>query len=360
MYEVNNITWKFSLWVVYKMHKDSLVLKSKKNNFRNKELNKNTIKKQKPRKKISKKIFNLSFYVLINQLVSFELSEHTILEDCGFIVSLVEENKVLAIGLLNVEIGNLIFFDNGNTGIVINVQKNEVLLIIWESDSTVLEGSLVSRDSNILNSSLFLKSFSIKKISKTNLSNLCLKICNFHNISPLYDYIMFAWEEKLNIYISYNHSMYTHKVGVARTMYGHYVKNFEKEDLTKRLAAGTNYGNYWGYGDYLSGSNHNISIKAFFESALFLWLGSVVCIDFDPAMQCSNNFGCLEIRSASPNLDSEYFMNMFKFSSLPSFIVTKGHGFAFSYYILVTATQKMYMQPTREYPPEFPLIKSYE
>jgi len=100
-------------------------------------------------KQTNEKMLNEVLYLLVNQLISFELLDLNTIDDCGFVLT-ITDGIVIAIGLLNVLSGELVSFTGGVKGMVISLEKAYVKILIFGNDSLILEGDSVGRTYNVI------------------------------------------------------------------------------------------------------------------------------------------------------------------------------------------------------------------
>jgi len=100
-------------------------------------------------KQTTEKVLNEALYVLVNQLVTFELIDLNTIDDCGFVIT-ITDGIAIAIGLLNVLSGELVSFTGGVKGMVISLEKAYVKILIFGNDSQISEGDSVGRTYNVI------------------------------------------------------------------------------------------------------------------------------------------------------------------------------------------------------------------
>ena len=102
-------------------------------------------------KQTTEKTLNEALYVLVNQLITFELVDLNTIDDCGFVIT-ITDGIAIAIGLLNVLSGELVSFTGAVKGMVISLEKAYVKILIFGNDSQILDedSQILEEDSQIL------------------------------------------------------------------------------------------------------------------------------------------------------------------------------------------------------------------
>ena len=99
-------------------------------------------------KQTTEKTLNEALYVLVNQLITFELVDLNTIDDCGFVIT-ITDGIAIAIGLLNVLSGELVSFTGAVKGMVISLEKAYVKILIFGNDSQISEdASQISEDAS--------------------------------------------------------------------------------------------------------------------------------------------------------------------------------------------------------------------
>ena len=99
-------------------------------------------------KQTTEKTLNEALYVLVNQLITFELVDLNTIDDCGFVIT-ITDGIAIAIGLLNVLSGELVSFTGAVKGMVISLEKAYVKILIFGNDSQISEdASKISEDAS--------------------------------------------------------------------------------------------------------------------------------------------------------------------------------------------------------------------